>query len=58
MQDVLGAIEDSARETIYWFVHDPNFPIGATGKLDLIVSYNVYTEYLTYHIVSIDDGEG
>ena len=21
----IGAIEDSARETIYWFVHDPNF---------------------------------
>ena len=54
----IGAIEDSARETIYWFVHDPNFPIGATKKLDLIVSYNVYTDVLTYHIVSIDDGSG
>ena len=54
----IGAIEDSARETIYWFVHDPNFPVGATGKLDLIVSYNVYTNVLTYHIVSIDDGSG
>jgi len=54
----IGAIEDSARETIYWFVHDPKFPVGATGKLDLIVSYNVYTNVLTYHIVSIDDGSG
>lgn len=52
----IGAIEDSARETIYWFVHDPNFSVGATGKLDLIVSYNVYTNILTYHIVSINDG--
>jgi hypothetical protein len=54
----IGAIEDSARETIYWFVHDPNFPIGATGKLDLIVSFNVFTNILTYHIVSINDGSG
>jgi hypothetical protein len=54
----IGAIEDSARETIYWFVHDPTFTVGATGKLDLIVSYNVNTGILTYHIVSIDDGSG
>lgn len=54
----IGAIEDSARETIYWFVHDPTFTVGATGKLDLIVSYNVYFDTLTYHIVSIDDGSG
>jgi hypothetical protein len=54
----IGALQDSARETIYWFVHDPNFPIGATGKLDLIVSFNVLTNILTYHIVSIDDGGG
>jgi hypothetical protein len=54
----IGAIEDSARETIYWFVHDPTFTVGATGKLDLIVSYNVNTDILTYHIVSIDDGSG
>ena len=54
----IGAIDDSARETIYWFVHDPAFPIGATGKLDLIVSLNIQTGALTYHIVSIDDGGG
>ena len=33
-----GAIDDSANETLYWFVHDPEFPIGDTGKIDLIVS--------------------
>jgi hypothetical protein len=55
----IGAIEDSARETIYWFVHDPNFSASpVTGKLDLIVSYNVYTNILTYHVVSTDDGTG
>ena len=52
----MGAIEDSANETIYWFVHDPAFTVGATGKLDLIVSYNVLTNILTYHIISINDG--
>ena len=52
----IGAIEDSANETIYWFVHDPEFSGGATGKLDLIVSYNVLTNILTYHIISINDG--
>jgi len=52
----IGAYEDGANETIYWFVHDPTFTLGATGKLDLIVSYNVQTTVLTYHVVSIDDG--
>jgi len=52
----IGAYEDSARETIYWFVHDPTFPYGPTAKLDMIVSYNVYTNILTYHVVSINDG--
>ena len=54
----IGAIEDSANETIYWFIHDSNFPVGATGKLDMIVSFNVYTNVLTYHVISIDDGNG
>jgi hypothetical protein len=53
----IGALEDSSNERIFWFVHDPSFPIGVTGKLDLIVSYNVLTEILTYHIISIKDGE-
>lgn len=54
----IGAIEDSANETLYWFVHDPLFTVGATGKLDLIVSYNVSTGVLVYHIISIDSGNG
>lgn len=54
----IGAIEDSANETLYWLVHDPNFSKGATGKLDMIVSFNVLTNVLTYHIISIDDGGG
>ena len=54
----IGAIEDSANERIFWFVHDPTFPIGATGKLDLIVSYNTILNSLTYHVISINDGGG
>lgn len=54
----IGALEDGARETIYWFVHDPNFSVGATGKLDMIVSYKTDTNILTYHVISINDGGG
>ena len=54
----IGATADSANETIYWFVHDSNFPDSPTGKLDMIVSKNVLTGILTYHIISTDDGDG
>ena len=54
----IGALQNSVNETIYWFIHDSNFPVGATGKLDLIVSFNVSTSILTYNVVSIDDGGG
>ena len=54
----VGVYEDGANETLYWFVHDPNFSLGNTGKLDMIVSLNVLTGQLTYHIISIDDGTG
>jgi|TARA_R100000084_G_C4655751_1_gene152819 hypothetical protein len=55
----IGAFEDGARETIYWFVTDPNFSGSTnTGKLDLILSFNVATSLLTYHVISIDDGGG
>ncbi len=54
----IGAIDDSANERIFWFVHDPTFPIGATGKLDMIVSYNTIQNALTYHVISINDGGG
>jgi len=33
----IGALQDSATETIFWLVHDPDFSEGATGKLDLIL---------------------
>ena len=54
----IGAFEEGEDETLYWFVHDPSFGAGATGKLDLIMSYNTNTEVLTYHVISIDDGGG
>ena len=54
----LGAFEDGANLVIYWFVHDPAFTQGATGKLDLIVSYDVETGELLYHVISIDNGNG
>ena len=31
----IGAYEDGARETIYWFVHDPNFSASASINLTL-----------------------
>ena len=48
----IGAFEDGARETIYWFIHDKNANATATDKADLILSYNTQTESTTYHIVS------
>jgi hypothetical protein len=54
----IGTITDSSKEAVYWFIHDSNFGVGATGKLDLIVSFNVYNNILTYHVISINDGGG
>ena len=54
----IGAYDDGANETIYWFVHDPSFSLGNTGKLDMIVSFNTLTTDIVYHVVSIDDGSG
>lgn len=54
----IGAYEDGSIETIYWFVHDPSFSLGNTGKLDLIVSFNTNTFSLTYHVITIDNGGG
>lgn len=54
----IGAYEDGSIETIYWFVHDPSFPLGPTGKLDLIVSFNTNTLSLTYHVITINNGGG
>jgi hypothetical protein len=54
----IGAFENGENEILYWFVHDPNFPVGATGKCDMIVSFDATNNLLVYHIVSIDDGGG
>jgi hypothetical protein len=54
----IGAFEEGEDETLFWFVHDPSFSVGATAKLDLIMSYNTNTDVLTYHVISIDDGGG
>lgn len=54
----IGAFEEGEDETLFWFVHDPSFSVGGTGKLDLIMSYNTNTDVLTYHVISIDDGGG
>ena len=40
----IGAYEDGANETIYWFVTSDN--------ADMICSYNVKTKVLIYHVVS------
>ena len=53
----IGAYEDGARETIYWFVHDSDFSLGTTGKLDLIISLDINKNIMTYHVISIDDGD-
>ena len=56
----IGAFEDVARETIYWFVTYHSFPVAGatTQKCDLIMSYDTNTTVTTYHIISINDGTG
>jgi hypothetical protein len=58
----IGVYEDGANETIYWFVNDVGFGtlsgINPTGKLDLILSYNTSTGITTYHVISVNDGDG
>lgn len=53
----IGAFEDGSNETIYWFIHDSNFATSPTGKLDLICSYDTKSSILTYHIISINNGD-
>jgi len=48
----IGAFEDGMLETIYWFVHDANNPVSASGQVSMILSYNVNVETLTYHVIS------
>ena len=47
----IGAYEDGANETIYWFVHDPLFD-GKAKPLDLIVSFNTQLNQLRYHVIT------
>jgi len=54
----IGAFQDGAEETIYWFVHQPSGFPSSTGKIDAIVSYNTITGATTYHLVSCNDGGG
>ena len=49
----IGAYEDGALETVYWFVHDPLFG-GVKLSLDLIVSYNTNTNALRYHVITFN----
>jgi hypothetical protein len=48
----IGTLEDGVNNTIYWFVHDSNNAQSATGKVDMIVSYNVINNNLIYHVIS------
>ena len=48
----IGAFEDGVNENIYWFVHDPTSALSASGKIDMILSYNVSGQSTTYHVVS------
>lgn len=52
----IGAFQDGANETIYWFIHDENFATSPTDKIDLIVSYNTKSDIINYHLVSMSDG--
>lgn len=54
----IGAFEDGANETLYWFVHDPQFSSSPTGKLDLVLSYDTKTDITSFHLISINDGGG
>ena len=52
----IGAFEDGANETIYWFIHDKSATDTAIGKADLIVSFNTRTSTTTTHVVSFRRG--
>jgi len=55
----IGAFEDGANDTVYWFVTDSAHTGGqATNKLDMIVSYNIINNSVKYHVISVDDGGG
>ena len=45
----IGVFEDGQNNRIYWFVHDPNFSVGLTKKLDLIVSLKLKDKTKSSH---------
>ena len=47
----IGALDDSAEETMYWFVHDPVNTVTG-GVVDMIVSFDTKTQQLTYHVIT------
>ena len=50
----IGSYADNTRNTIYWFVHDPSFTgISGVTKVDMILSFDVLTNVLTYHVISV-----
>jgi len=49
----IGAFDDSQAETMYWFVHDPANPV-IDGIVDMVVSYNVNTNLLNYHVITLN----
>ncbi len=52
----IGAYSDDTKETIYWFVYDPggtNADGQTTDAVDMIVSYNMNTDQLVYHVMSV-----
>ena len=53
----IGAFEDGANETIYWFIHDSNQSSVSTGKADLIVSFNTKVQSTEYHVVSFKNSQ-
>ena len=56
----IGAYEDGANETIYWFIHDSNYPVSIEaplGIIDLIVSYNTLTNQIVYHVISVNKND-
>ena len=53
----IGVYEDGMEETLYWFVHDSANAASPTGKCDMIVSFNTNSNVVTYHVVSVWDGQ-
>tara|TARA_R100001594_G_scaffold11802_4_gene26451 strand:+ start:4522 stop:9441 length:4920 start_codon:yes stop_codon:yes gene_type:complete len=58
----IGALEDPANETIYWFINDTVWTGQGAGSpvtttiLDMVVSYNTRTLVTRYHLVSVQEG--